>query len=337
MSKLLRFESPRIIGRALAGLALFYAGSLVQVTHAQAAPWPAQPIKWVVPVPASGIVDRVARAYAEKLRDSLGQAVVVENKPGGNTLIGTQAVAQAPADGLTLLSVTPALMTGAVLYPKASWPEDPLQTFTPVAALIRLTNVIVVPATSPYMTVQDLIRMSKSDPNPIAYGASSLGSMVHLGMEEFGLRSGVKLEVVPYKGGPPMLQDLLGGHLGLAVDNLSNSLPHIRSGKLRALLVLSEQRNITLPDVPSTTDLGMKDFDASGWQGVAVRKGTPQHVLDILEKEFVRISALPEIKQAFEDRGDVIVGTNVASFTDMMRAQSLRQRELIRKLNIHVD
>lgn len=327
MSRLLRFIA----------LAVVCAASLVQPAGAQTAPYPSQPIRWVVPVPAAGIVDRVARAYAEKLKDSLGQAVIVDNKAGGNTLIGTETVAMAKPDGLTLLSVTPALVTGAMLYPKGNWPADPLQTFTPVSALIKLANIIVVPADSPYKTAQDLILKSKAGSNPVPYGASSLGSMVHLGMEEFGMRSGAKLEVVPYKGGPPMLQDLLGGHLGVAVDNLSNSLPYIRSGKLRALLVLSEARNAVIPDVPSTADLGMKEFDASGWQGVAVPKGTPQPIVDRLEKEFMRISALPEIRKAFEGRGDVIIGSSAAEFTKLMREQAQNQQELIRKLNIRIE
>ena len=315
--------------------ALLCSASVMQAARADSNSYPSQPIKWVVPVPAGGIVDRVARAYSDKLKDSLGQPLLVENKAGGNTLIGTQVVAEAKPDGLTLLSVTPALVTGAVLYPQANWPVDPLQTFTPVSWLIKLTNVIVVPGNSAFKTIQDLIQKSRS--NPIQYGASSLGSMDHLGMEEFGVRSGAKLSVVPYKGGPPMLQDLLGSHLGLAVDNLSNSLPHIRSGKLRALLVLSEERNAMVPDVPSTADIGMKDFDASGWQGVAVPKGTPQPVVDRLEKEFMRISVLPEIKRAFEGQGDVIVGSSSVEFTKLIRAQTQKQQELIRKLNIRID
>lgn len=327
MSKLLR----------LTGVALLSAASLLQVAHAQGSAYPTGPIKWIVPLPPGGITDRIARAYAEKLKDALGQPIVVENRPGGNTLIGTEVATQAPADGRTFLSVTPPLLTGAVLYPKANWPKDLLQVFTPVSNLIKLTNVIVVPANSPYKSVEDLIRMSKADPTPLSYGASSLGSVIHLAMEEFGLRSGVKLNVVAYKGGPPMLTDLIGGHLGLAVDNLTNSLPHIRAGKLRALLVLSDARNAAIPDVPTTADLGMKDFEASGWQGVAVVKGTPQHIVDRLEKEFIRISALPEIKRAFEGSGDTIVGSTSAEFTNLIRVQGQRQQDLIRKLNIRID
>lgn len=321
----------------LAAVLFLCAAALPLAARAQGGAYPKEPIKWIVPLPPGGITDRIARAYADKLKDALGQPVVVENRPGGNTLIGTQAVAQAPADGLTLVSVTPALLTGAVLYPKASWPADPLQAFTPVSNLIKLTNVIVVPANSPYKTVQDLIRAGNAEPTPIAYGASSLGSVIHLSMEEFGIRNGVKLNVVPYKGGPPLLTDLIGGHVGLAVDNLANSLPHIRAGKLRALLVLSDTRNAALPDVPTTTDLGMKDFEASGWQGVAVPKGTPQAIVDRLEKEFIRISALPEIKRAFEASGDLIVGSTSAEFANLMVVQGQRQRDLIKKLNIRAD
>ena len=299
--------------------------------------YPNRPIRWVVPLPAGGITDRIARAYAHKLKDALGQPVVVENKPGANTLIGTEMVAQAPADGHTFLSVTPPLLTGAVLYPKANWPADPLQIFTPVSNLIRLTNVIVVPADSPYKNVHDLIAHSSTSPKPVSYGSSSLGSVIHLAMEEFALRSGAKLTVVPYKGGPPMLNDLIGGHLGLAVDNLTNSLPHIRAGKLRALLVLSESRNAAIPDVPTTSDLGMKDFEASGWQGIAVNKGTPREIVERLEKEFIRISALPEIKKQFEASGDTILGTTSTEFARQIREQGQRQQDLIRKLNIRVE
>ena len=317
--------------------ALFCAASLSPAARAQTNGYPSEPIKWIVPVPAGGIVDRIARAYGEKLKDSLGKAIVVENKAGGNTLIGTEAGATAKPDGLTLVSITPALVTGAVLYPRANWPADPLQAFTPVSALIKLTNIIVVPADSPYKTIQDLIQKSKTAGAPVQYGASSLGSKVHLGMEEFADRSGAKMQVIPYKGGPPMMQDLLGDHLGLAVDNLSNSLPFIRSGKLRALLVLSEERNATIPDVPSTADIGMKGFDASGWQGVAVPKGTPEPIVKRLEKEFIRISKLPEIKKAFEAQGDVITGTSSEDFAALIRRQGESQKALIRKLNISVQ
>ena len=310
--------------------------SVATVANAQST-YPNRPIRWIVPLPPGGITDRIARAYADKLKDTLGQPVVVENKPGGNTLIGTEMVVQAPADGYTFLSVTPPLLTGAVLYPKAAWPADPLQTFTPVSNLIKLTNVIVVPVDSPYKDVQDLIAKSKADPKPISYGSSSLGSVIHLAMEEFALRSGARLTVVPYKGGPPMLNDLIGGHLGMAVDNLTNSLPHIRAGKLRALLVLSDTRNAAIADVPTTKDLGMNDFEASGWQGIAVAKGTPQEVIDRLEKEFIRISALPEIKKQFEASGDIIVGSTSAEFARQIREQGQRQKDLIRKLDIRVD
>lgn len=272
----------------------------MQVAHAQGDAYPSGPIKSIVQLPPRGVTDRIARADSDNLKDALGQPIVVENRPGANTLIGPWLVAQAPADGRTFLSVAPPLLTGAVLYPKANWPKDPLQMFTPVSNLIKLTNVIVVPADSPYKTVQDLIRTSKAAAAPVAYGASSLGSVIHLAMEEFGLRGGAKLNVIAYKGGPPMLADLIGGHVGLAVDNLTNSLPHIRGGRLRARLVLSDTRNTAIPDVPTTADLGMQDSEAPGWQGVAVAKGTPQPIVDRLEKEFIRIGALPEIKRAFE-------------------------------------
>ena len=296
--------------------------------------YPSKPIKWIVPYPPGGIPDRLARAYAIRLAQAWGQPVVVENKPGANSLIGGKALGEEPADGYTLLMITSVVAVGHTLYPTASWPAHPLDVFAPVSSMIKLTNVVVVPADSPYKSMADLIAASKAAKDPVQYGVPSLGSSVHLGMELLAQRTAMKVAGVPYKGGPDLAMNLIGGHIGLGADNLTNSLPHIRSGKLRALMVMSPQRNPVIPDVPSTTDVGYGDFESSSWQGVAVKVGTPKPIVDKLSREIVRISKLPEVRKLFEEQGDQLVSSTPEEFAALIRHEAGTMTAVLKRLNI---
>jgi tripartite-type tricarboxylate transporter receptor subunit TctC len=322
----------------------FKAGAVAVTTLLAAAPLPALAqsadqyptgmIKWIVPYPAGGIPDRLARAFGEKLREAWGQTVIVENMPGANSLIGNEALARSAPDGHTMIMLTPVIAVGRTLYPTANWPEDPLSIFAPVSRMIKTSNVIVVPAASEYKTIADLISRTKAAAQPELFGVPSIGSAVHLGMEEFAERTGMKLQVVPFKGGPQLIGDLVGGHIGLAADNLSNALPHIRSGRARALMVMSPTRNPVAPEIPSTADAGWKDFESASWQGVAVRAGTPKPIIDKISREIQRIGKLPELKARFEDRGDTLETTTPEEFTSLIRSESMRMSALIKRRNI---
>jgi tripartite-type tricarboxylate transporter receptor subunit TctC len=296
--------------------------------------FPSKPIKWIVPYPPGGIPDRLARAYASRLAQAWGQPVVVENKPGANSLIGGRALGEEPADGYTMLMITSVVAVGRALYPASSWPAHPLDVFAPVSSMIKLTNVVVVPAASPYKTMADLIAASKAAKDPVQYGIPSLGSSVHLGMELFAERSAMKVAGVPYKGGPDLATNLVGGHIGLAADNLTNSLPYIRAGKLRALMVMSPQRNAVIPDVPSTTDAGYGDFESSSWQGVAVKVGTPKPIVDKISREIGRISKMPEVRKLFEEQGDMVVSSTPEEFAALIQRESSTMTAVIKRLNI---
>lgn len=311
------------------------ASVVPQSLHAQGADqYPSGMIRWIVPYPAGGIPDRLARAFGEKLQEAWGQTVIVENMPGANSLIGNEALARSAPDGQTMIMLTPVIAVGRTLYPTANWPADPLSIFAPVSRMIKTSNVIVVPANSPYKTIADLVARSKSAAQPELFGVPSIGSAVHLGMEEFAERTGMNLQVVPFKGGPQLIGDIIGGHIGLAADNLSNSLPHIRSGRARALMVMSPSRNPVAPDIPSTADAGDPAFESASWQGVAVRAGTPKPIVDKIAREIIRIGKLPELKAKFEDRGDTLETTTPEEFTTLIRSESVRMGALIKRRNI---
>lgn len=296
--------------------------------------FPTKTMKWIVPYPPGGIPDRLARAYALKLSEHFGQSVVVENKPGANSLVGGKALAQEPADGHTLLMVTSVVAVGRTLYPGSSWPAHPLDTFAPVSSMIQMANVIVVPASSPYTTIGELIAAAKAKPGTLQYGVPSLGSSVHIGMELFSERSGIKLSTIGFKGGPDLATNLIGGHIGIAADNLTNALPHIQSGKLRALMVMSRARNPVIPNVPSSSDAGFPDFASTSWQGVVVRAGTPQPIVEKLAREIARISALPEIKKMFEERGDSLEASTPAQFEALIREEATSMTAALKRLHI---
>ena len=299
--------------------------------------FPSKPIKWIVPYPPGGIPDRLARAYAIRLNQAWGQPVIVENKPGANSLIGGKAIGEEPADGHTLIIITSVVAVGRALYPTSSWPAHPLDVFAPVSSMIKLSNVIVVPVDSPHRTIADLIASSKVDKDGVQYGVPSLGSSVHLGMEIFGERSGMKVAGVGFKGGPDLINNVIGGHIGVAADNLTNSLPHIRSGKVRALMVMSPTRNVVVPNVPSSTDTGFGDFESYSWQGVAVRVGTPKAIIDKISREIVRISKLPEIRKMFEEQGDILVSSTPEEFANLIREETRVTAKAIKESGVKFD
>jgi tripartite-type tricarboxylate transporter receptor subunit TctC len=192
---------------------------------------------------------------------------------------------------------------------------------------------VVVPADSPYKTMADLVAASRAGAG-VPYGIPSLGSSVHLGMELFAERSGLKATGVGFKGGPDLINNVIGGHVGVAADNLTNSLPHIRSGKVRALMVMSPTRNAVIPNVPSSAEAGFGDFESSSWQGVAVKVGTPKPIVDRISREIVRISALPEIRKMFEEQGDLLAPSTPEEFTSLIRHEATTMTSVVKRLNI---
>ncbi|MBW8715786.1 MAG: tripartite tricarboxylate transporter substrate binding protein [Variovorax paradoxus] len=281
--------------RLLAGAGLL---ALQARLHAsEAGGWPARPIRMVVSGPAGAGSDIFARLLAGPLQQALGQPVVVDNKPGANGLIGNDAVAKAPHDGHTiLLSPSSAIAINPVIQPKM--PYDAQKDLLPVAQVGAAGILLVANPATGLASLADLVRHAKANPGKLAYGSWGSGSTGHLVMEGLKAQYGMDLVHVPYKGVSPLLSDLLGNSIGVGFVDIASPVPHIRSGKLRALGCTGSARGPALPDVPTLTEQGYR-FDADGWYGVFAPAGTPREVVLRLNQEINRILSADEIVQKF--------------------------------------
>src|SRR5438552_13375621 len=254
--------------------------------HATAQEYPNKPVRVVVPYVAGGNADIFGRTLGQKLGDALKQPFVVENRAGANGGIGAEFVAKSAPDGYTLLAVASGpIVVNPVLYAKA--PYDPVRDFAPVAQCAVYQYVLVTRMDAPYKTIGDLVAAARANPGGLAYGSTGVGGGNHLAAELFGLASGTRFNHIPYKGRAPALADLLGGQLAFMFDTVITSVPHIRSGRLRAFAVSSAKRAPSLAEVPTMHEAGFAGFDMSQWQGVLAPAGTPRGVVKKLNGETV--------------------------------------------------
>jgi tripartite-type tricarboxylate transporter receptor subunit TctC len=280
-----------------AGLLLAFAAPAVL---AQA--YPAKPIRFVVPYAPGGPLDIMARALGQKLTESMGQPVVVDNRPGAGGNIGADIVAKAAPDGYTI--VMGAVATHAInptLYP--SIPYDPVKDFTPVALVAVVPNVLVVNPELPVKSVKDLIELARAKPSSLNFGSGSTGSTGHLAGELFNALAGVKMVHIPYKGGAPAMADLLAGQVQLMFDNLANALPQVKAGKLRAIAVTTSQRSAFAPELPTLAEAGVPGFDLTTWFGVFLPGNAPRDIVTRLNTEIVRALNAPDMKDRLEKMG----------------------------------
>ena len=281
---------------AIAGL------SLLCVSGAAAQNYPTRPVTIIVPYAAGGGTDLLARMVAQKLEQRLGKSFIVENRPGGGTVIAALAVAKAPADGYTLLMGTSTpLAINATLHKKL--PYDPVTDFVPLALVANVPFVLVVNPSLPIKSVRDLIKLAKEKPGSLSYGTSGPGSPHHLYAELFKSMTGVEMIHVPYKGSVPAITDVVAGHIPLMFCDLAPAQPMIKQGKVRALGVSSAVRVPSLPDVAPIAEVGVPGFEAVAWQMLVAPANTPQPIVDTLYKELKVVLALPEIKQRISELG----------------------------------
>ncbi len=274
-------------------LAVLAAGAAAQGTGNS---YPSHPVKIVVTLAPGASADTIARLYAQKLQDELKQSFLVENRAGGNQIPGTNYVAKAPADGYTLLLGNTALLTIIQsVYPKL--PFDPEHDFVPAALLVISPTVLLVRPSLPAHNVKELIALAKAQPGKLNYGTPGNGTPFHLSTELFKTRTGTDMVHVPYKGTAPALTELLSGRIDLMFSNALEVLPHIQSGKLRALAVTSRTRMALLPDVPTLAESGIADAEAYSFFALVAPRGTPVEVVNRLHAAIARAQALPEVKQ----------------------------------------
>ncbi|WP_062361725.1 tripartite tricarboxylate transporter substrate binding protein [Variovorax paradoxus] len=289
--------------------------------------YPAKPIRIVVPYPAGGFNDTLGRLVANKLSAAWKQPVIVDNKPGGGTVIGTQAAATAPADGYTLLVVQFPFAANPWLY--KSLPYDSAKAFAPVVLAGRSPMLIVSHAAGPLRTLGDVLAAAKAKPGALNYGSSGSGSSNHLAMALFESVSGTRMTQVPYKGSTPLLTDLAGGQVDLAVDLLPHALPFIQSGKVRALAIASTKRSPLMPELPTAAEAGVPGYEVSSWHGFVVPAGTPQPVIDKLNREMNAIFAMDDVKKVFAQQGVVPDGGTPAQFQRFIDSQMALWKKVV--------
>jgi tripartite-type tricarboxylate transporter receptor subunit TctC len=314
----------------LAGLALAAFTPL----PATAQEWPAkQPIRIVVPFAPGGTSDILARTLGERLQATLKQTVVVENKAGAGGVIGADSVAKSPADGYTLLLGT--IATHAInpaLQPKM--PYDAAKDFAPVWLIGSISNVLLVGADQPYKSASDVIAAAKAKPGALVFGSPGQGTSQHLSGETLKIMAGIDIAHVPYKGSGPATQDLVAGQIPMTVDTALVALPHIQSGKIRALAVTSGKRTAVLPDVPTLAESGVPGFDVSSWQALYAPAGTPAAIVARLNTELAQIAAQPEIKAKLASLG-VDHNTNTpAQFGEFQKAEQAKWVKIVKDGNL---
>jgi len=321
----------RILKRAvsLLVLALIAAGTGAQT-------YPAKPIRLVVPFPAGGTTDILAREVGQRLSQSFGQSVVVDNRPGAAGNIGSELVARSAPDGYTLLMAT--VGTHAInpsLY--AKMPYDHVKDFAPVILVASVPNVLEVTPSLPVYTVADLIKLAREKPGQINFASSGSGTSIHLSGELFKAMAGVDMTHVPYKGSAPAIADLIGGQVQVMFDNLPSSLPQIKAGKLRAIAVTSAQRAPALPEVPTIAESGLPGFEASSWFGLVAPAGTPPAIIARINAEVNQWLQSPEAKEKLLAQGAAAAGGSPEQFAAYISAETEKWARVVKASGAKVD
>ncbi len=303
---------------------------------AQAQGYPAKPVRLIVPFPPGGAVDYYTRAVQSRLAENLGQPILIENRAGASGMVGADLVAKAPADGYTILVGNIATLAMNVgIY--AKMPYHPVKDLTPIMRTVAVDYVMVVHPSVPARNVQELVAYARANPGKLTYGSAGSGSAPHLSTELFKLRAGIDILHVPFKGGGPMMTDLLGGQIQLGIGDQANLMPHAKSGRLRALAVGTLTRSAVYPDLPTIAESGFPEFEARAWQGIAGPAGLPHQIVNRLHAAFARAMAMPEVRQRLLEGGlDPVVSTP-EEFGEFIRAEIAKWSKVAKDVGARVD
>ena len=309
---------------------LFALASML--AHAQT--YPSKPVRLIIPFPPGGSNDLVARAVASQLSERLGQSVVVDNRGGGGGTIGMNAAAKSPADGYTLLLVSVGWPVSIAL----KWmPEESLQWFVPAAPIGTGPSLLVVPTALPVNSVQELIALAKSKPGQLNASAAGPGSFQHLATELFRLQSGINIVIVQYKGGGPALTDTIAGQVQMNIGSAVQNIPHVKTGKLRALGVGGRNRLAALPDVPTFAEAGLPGAEAMNWWGIVAPAGTPPAALERLQKDVAAVVDSPEMKKRFEVEGAEALHMSPREFGALIAAETNKWTQVVKQAGIKAE
>jgi tripartite-type tricarboxylate transporter receptor subunit TctC len=298
--------------------------------------YPARPIRIIVPYPPGGTSDILARSLGEKLTGSLGQPVIVENKPGANGNVGADFVAKSPPDGYTLLLADiGALAISPSVYP--TLPFDPVRDFAPVTMIAYSPHILVVNPAVPVDSMQDLVALAKTKPGKLNFAISGLGGAPHLAGVDFALRTGVKWEYIPYKGGSQAIADVAAGQADVTLNGMLATYPLVKGGKLKLLAVSSSRRMSAIPDVPTIAESGLPGFETGSWQGVVAPPGTPRDIVTRLNAEIGRVYAMPEMRENLGRQGAEVRTNSPEEFAAFIRTEKAKWAKVVKEADIKVE
>src|SRR2546421_7207575 len=301
---------------------------------AQAQAYPAKPVRLIIPFPPGGSNDLVGRGIAAQLGERLGQSVIIDNRGGGGGTIGINAAAKSPADGYTLLLVSVGYPVSIALH----WmPEESLQWFVPVAPIGTGPSLLVVPNSLPVNSMQELVALAKSKPGTLNAGSAGPGSFQHLATELFRLQAGVDIVIVQYKGGGPALTDTIAGQVHMNIGSAVQNIPHVRSGKLRALGVGGRERIAALPEVPTFAEAGLAGAEATNWWGMVAPAGTPAPLLARLQKDIEAVVESPEMQKRFQLEGAQALRLTPPEFGHLVAAEAAKWTRVVKEAGIKAE
>ena len=331
MARLNFIKSCRLALPLMVLLNLFVHASV----NAQAA-YPDRPIKLVVPYPPGGTTDLLARTLAPRLSERLGQPILIENRAGAGGVIGSQVVAKSPADGYTLVfgSIASHGILPAIQTPQ---PYDPIRDFAPVSLVAITPNVLLANVSAPAKNLSELIALAKSQPGKLNFGSTSLGGSPHMSGELLKSQAKIQMVHVPYKGGAPMLVDLMGGQISFAFDNLPSSIQHIRSGKVKALAVTTAKRWPHAPEIPTMAEAGLPGYESSAWFGLLAPGNTPKAVVDLLQRHVSAILKQPEVEKIYLEQGAMPIGNTSEEFVRFITAEMRKWKTVVSDTGVKLD
>ncbi len=281
--------------------------------------FPGRPVRLVVPYAPGGTTDYAARILGTKLAETLGQSIVVDNRPGAGSIVGSDLVAKANPDGYTLLMVDTGFSVTPALYAKL--PFDAARDFAPVTEVMRVANWLIIPPSLPAKSVQELVALAKAKPGTLTFGSGGVGSPFHMAGEQFKYAAQIGIVHVPYKGGGPALTDLLGGHISMLFPTMTIALPHVNAGKLRALAVIAPRRSTALPEVPTMAEAGYPGVTMTSWYGVMAPAGTPRPVIDKLAAEITKVLSMPDVRERVASQFAEPIGSTPAAFGKLIASE----------------
>lgn len=321
--------SCRLLSAFIGGLLFAFAASV------QAQPYPNKPIRMIVVSAPAGSTDLLARSVGRALTESMGQTIVLDNKPGGGGIIATETLAKAPPDGYTILMTNTSHSVLPSLH--ARLPYDPIKDFAPVSLVALTHSLLLVNPSVPVKNVKELIELARAQPGKLNYASGTTGASAHFGAELLKLMAGVNIVQVPYKGTAAQLTALLSGEVQMSFVTMPSALPHVNAGRLRVLAIGSPKRSASLPDVPTVAESGLPGFDIGAWNGILAPARTPQPLITRLNAEIVKMTKNPEYREHASSQGAEFVGDTPQEFAAYIKTQIARFAKVVKATGMHAD